>query len=135
MERFLYGAAKRSLVLLAGGTLYCAIEVAWRGYTHISMAICGAVCFYIMFRLEEMPRFRSFSLILRALAGACVITAAEFLTGCAVNLWLGLGVWDYSGVPLSFLGQICLPYSVLWVFLSLAVFPLCDVMRKGIFCA
>ena len=41
-------AAIAALVLLAGGTVYCAIEVIWRGYTHISMAVCGGICFYIM---------------------------------------------------------------------------------------
>ena len=46
---------------------------------------------------------------------------------------MGLGVWDYSGVPLSLWGQICLPYSALWFLLCLAVFPLCDVMRRRIF--
>ena len=65
--------------------------------------------------------------------GACIVTAAELVTGCIVNLRMGLGVWDYSGVPLSLWGQICLPYSALWFLLCLAVFPLCDVMRRRIF--
>ena len=31
------------LVLFFGGVVYCALEVLWRGRTHISMAICGGV--------------------------------------------------------------------------------------------
>lgn len=133
MEKVMSAAAKAALVLLTGGTVYCAIEVAWRGYTHISMAICGAVCFYVMYIMEGSPRFRVHPLAVRALVGACIVTAAELVTGCIVNLRMGLGVWDYSGVPLSLWGQICLPYSVLWFLLCLAVFPLCDVMRRRIF--
>ena len=106
-------AAIAALVLFAGGTVYCAIEVMWRGYTHISMAVCGGICFYIMYLSEAAPRFRALPLPLRALAGAGIVTAAEFAAGYIVNIRLGLGVWDYSGLPLSLMGQVCLPYSAL----------------------
>lgn len=126
-------AAIAALVLFAGGTVYCAIEVMWRGYTHISMAVCGGICFYIMYLSEAAPRFRALPLPLRALAGAGIVTAAEFAAGYIVNIRLGLGVWDYSGLPLSLMGQVCLPYSALWFLLCLAAFPLCDLMCIYIF--
>lgn len=126
-------AAEVLLVLFFGGTVYCSAEMLWRRRTHISMALCGALCFFVLYRLEELPRFRSLPLAVRAAAGAAVITAAEFVTGCAVNLWLGLGVWDYSGVPFSFLGQICLPFSALWFLLCLAAYPVCDALRRFVF--
>ena len=47
-----------------------------------------------------------------------MVTALELVTGLVVNRWLGLNVWDYSNLPMNFLGQICLPYFLLWV-------PLC----------
>ena len=133
-------AAEVLLVLFFGGTVYCSAEMLWRGRTHISMALCGALCFFVLYRLEELPRFRSlhfqnfhFTGTFHPPPGAAVITAAEFVTGCAVNLWLGLGVWDYSGVPFSFLGQICLPFSALWFLLCLAAYPVCDALRRFVF--
>ena len=35
-----------------------------------------------------------------------------------------LNVWDYSHVPMNFMGQICVPFTLLW-------FPLSGI---GIFC-
>ncbi len=48
-----------------------------------------------------------------------MITAAEFAAGCILNLGLGLAVWDYSDMPFQLLGQICLPYSILWAVLAM----------------
>ena len=65
--------------------------------------------------------------------GAMGITALEFVTGCVVNLWLGWGVWDYSGLPGNIMGQICLQYTVLWVLVSLAGIILDDWIRYRAF--
>ena len=50
------------------------------------------------------------------LIGGTLITIAEFITGCIVNLWLGWNVWNYT--TLDFLGQISVGSSILWFFLS-----------------
>lgn len=126
-------AAEVMLILFFGGVVYCALEVLWRGRTHISMAVCGGVCFFVLYELQKNAGFSGLSLPFRALCGAIIITAAELITGCIVNLGLGLEVWDYSRLPLSFLGQICLPYSVLWFFLCFAIFPVCDLLRRFVF--
>ena len=36
-----------------------------------------------------------------------IITAVEFTSGLILNVWLGLGIWDYSNMPFNILGQIC----------------------------
>lgn len=36
---------------------------------------------------------------------AAAITALEFVTGLVLNVWLGLGVWDYSHLAGNILGQ------------------------------
>lgn len=70
-------AAEVLLVLFFGGTVYCSAEMLWRGRTHISMALCGALCFFVLYRLEELPRFRSLPLAVRAAAGAAVINSSR----------------------------------------------------------
>lgn len=45
----------------------------------------------------------------------------------------GLGVWDYSGMPLNYKGQICLPFSILWIFVSIAAVVLDDWLRYWLF--
>ena len=54
----------------------------------------------------------------QAIAGGTVITAAEFAAGLVLNVWLGLGVWDYSGLPGNLLGQICPHFWALWCLLA-----------------
>lgn len=122
---------KLPLLLLTGGVLYCALEMLFRGHTHISMAVCGALCFLLIYRLnEEKPRLL---LPLRALLSASLITGVEFLAGCILNLWLRLGVWDYSSMPYQFLGQICLPFFCLWFLLAFPACLLCTLIRRGVF--
>ena len=43
------------------------------------------------------------------------------------------GVWDYSGMPLNYKGQICLPFSILWIFVSIAAVVLDDWLRYWLF--
>ena len=47
-----------------------------------------------------------------------IITVFEFLTGIIVNVKLGWHIWDYSGMPLHVMGQICVPYMFLWYGIS-----------------
>ena len=119
------------LLLLTGGVLYCTIEMLFRGHTHISMALCGALCFFLIYRLDQKkPRWL---LPWRALIGAVIITAVELVAGCILNLWLGLDIWDYSSMPYQLAGQICLPFSCLWFLLSIPACLLCKWIRKRIF--
>ena len=48
-------------------------------------------------------------------------TGIELAVGAVFNLGLGWRIWDYSGQPLNFKGQICLLYSGLWYLLSLPI--------------
>ena len=118
------------LVALVGGVGYYTLEVLWRGWSHISMALTGAICFLIYYRLCAVSRL---PLLTRALLGAAVITLAELCAGLIVNRWLGLGVWDYSSLPLNLWGQIALPYSLLWFALCLPAALLCRLLRRGVF--
>ena len=87
------------LFAMGGGT-YGLIEVLWRGYTHWSMALLGGVLFLLIGAGNRLLP-EGTPLLIRGLAGAGVITAAEFAAGCILNLGLGLAVWDYSGHALS----------------------------------
>ncbi len=123
--------AENAYLLLLGGVLYSWLEILYRGHTHWSMAICGGVCAAAIYRINE--RYQSRSSAWRALVGALIITCAEFVTGCVVNLWLGLGVWDYSRLPFNLLGQVCLSYSLVWFLLCLPVGFLFGVIRRRVF--
>ena len=67
--------------------------------------------------------------------GACLrngITAAELAAGLVLNVWLGLGVWDYSGLWGNFLGQVCPQFRLLWCFGSIPSIVILDWLRYAV---
>lgn len=123
---------KTVFLLLAGGLLYVAVELIWRGYSHWTMFFLGGTCFVLIGAINELIPW-CMPLWNQAIIGAAIITLLEFLTGCIVNLWLGWNIWDYSSVPLNLLGQICLPYILLWIPVSVAAIILDDWLRYRMF--
>lgn len=63
---------------------------------------------------------------------AAAITALEFVTGLVLNVWLGLGVWDYSHLAGNILGQICPQFTLLWLVLSVVGIVILDWMRYAV---
>lgn len=123
---------KDLILFLVGGALYIVIELLWRGYSHWTMFILGGICFFYIGLINEEFTWEM-PLIKQMLIGAVVITILEFVFGILVNGVYNLNVWDYSNMPFNFLGQICLPYSILWFFISLPAIVLDDYLRHWLF--
>ena len=105
---------KRQAKLFAlGGAAYVGLEFLWRGRSHGSMFAAGGTCFLLLGRLSKA----NLSPALRGLVGAGIITAVELGTGLIANR--RYTVWDYRSLPANFKGQICLPYSLLWIPVSM----------------
>jgi len=115
-----------SLAAGTGGVVYAMLEVLWRGYTHWSMILAGALCAALLYRI----RLTGAPLLFRCLMGTVCITLVEFAIGCTVNLWWKLDVWDYSSMPFHLWGQICPAYTALWFFLCPPAFWLCGRIQK-----
>nr|DAX24486.1 MAG TPA: Putative ABC-transporter type IV [Caudoviricetes sp.] len=124
--------AKEAVLALIGGSIYVFIELVWRGYSHISMFILGGVCFVIIGLINELFPW-DLGLLWQSIIGAFVVTICEFVTGLIVNVWLRLGVWDYSGLPFNIMGQICLPFFFAWIALSIVAIILDDYIRYWFF--
>lgn len=123
----------RSLTVFSfGGLCYGLLEILWRGETHISMFVVGGLCFLIIAAIDEYGLFGG-SLILQAPICALCVTAVELVSGIWVNRVLGLAVWDYSEVPLNFMGQICLPFSAIWLGLSVPAALAARLLRHFVF--
>ncbi|GHU36660.1 hypothetical protein FACS1894105_07380 [Clostridia bacterium] len=117
---------------LWGGFVYYAIEMIWRGYSHPSMFVVGGFCFLILGALNNFLPWE-LGFVQQSAIGAAIVTIAELVCGLILNSWLGLGIWDYSDMPLNFLGQICLPYSLLWAIVSAFAIWLDDFLRWKLF--
>ncbi|MDO5147539.1 MAG: hypothetical protein Q4D60_11120 [Eubacteriales bacterium] len=123
----------RSLfIICTGGMFYYNFEIFYRGYSHISMFFCGGLSFYTIGSLNEHPRLH-LSFFRQMLLGSFIITGYEFITGLIVNEHLHLHVWDYSDQPFNIKGQVCLPFSILWFFLSPFCIVLDDIIRYALF--
>lgn len=123
----------RPLVLWGiGGLLYVLLEVIWRGYSHWTMFLVGGICFLLIGAINEVIPWEM-PLLLQCIIGALVVTAVELISGCIINIWLGWHVWDYSDMPFNLWGQICLPFSLLWILISAVAIVLDDYLRYWLF--
>lgn len=123
---------KLCILALIGGITYVLIELAWRGYSHISMFILGALCFVLLGGINEFLPWE-LGFVWQMLIGAGIVTILELIVGIVVNVWLGLEVWDYSNLPFNFMGQICLPFSFAWTLLSGVAIIVDDYLRYWLF--
>ncbi len=104
------------ILLLIGGVGYGCIELAARGYTHWTMVVLGGLCLAGLYRLDlALARL---PLLVRAAAGAAMVTAAELAAGLVLNCWLGLRIWDYPGSRCTS-GAPCPRFSLAWYGLCL----------------
>ena len=99
-------------LFLCGGGLYVTIELLWRGWSHYSMFLAGGIGFLLLGRLtkDHLPPWAE------VLIGAGIITMIELAAGLLFNR--EYTVWDYRGAPLNLWGQICLPFTLLWMSVS-----------------
>ncbi len=112
------------VLFLCGGALYVCLEFFWRGRSHASMAIAGGTVLALFYGV--FTRWAYQSMLLRSILGAVLITAVEFIVGAIVNVRMGLCVWDYSRFKWNLYGQICLPYSLLWIVVSAPALAIVD---------
>ena len=111
---------KTAVLFLIGGSGYVGLELLWRGRSHISMFLAGGICFLLLGKLNRIrPQL---PLLLRGTVGAVVITSVELAAGLLANR--DYNVWDYRAMPMNFHGQVCLPFSLLWIPLSLVAMML-----------
>ena len=96
-----------------GGGAYVGLELFWRRRSHPSMFAAGGLSFLLLGKIRETK----LPAPVKPVAGAGMITAVELATGLLVNR--DYHVWDYRDLPGNYRGQICLPFSLLWIPVSM----------------
>ena len=105
--------ARNSALYTLGGSAYVGLELLWRGRSHISMFGAGGLCFLLLGKLRKTKLPEP----VKPVAGAGLITAVELGTGLLVNR--DHHVWDYRTLPGNYQGQVCLPFFLLWIPVSI----------------
>ena len=124
--------AKAMVLFCIGAVVYALIEILWRGYTHWLMAVLGGLLFLLIGAINEYFPW-DMPLWLQAIIGSLLVTGAELIAGVILNLWLNMGIWDYSEMPFNFLGQICPQFILAWAGLSIVAIVLDDYIRFWLF--
>ena len=119
-------------LFIIGGSVYVMIELAFRGRSHWTMFLLGGFCFYLIGLINEFYPW-DMPLISQMFISSIIITTLEFIFGVILNIWLKLGIWDYSNMPYNLCGQICLLFSILWFLLSSVAIILDDFVRWKLF--
>lgn len=123
---------KSAILFTIGGLAYFIIELLYRGYSHWTMFLVGGLCFLWIGLINEVLPWE-LGIIIQGIIGSCIVTFIELITGIFVNVLLGMNVWNYSNLPFNIMGQICLPFSILWIFLSIGAIIIDDWLRYKLF--
>lgn len=120
-----------------GGTVYFLLEVAWKTATGKPEMISWTMLVLAILLTAAVERCGyqlpwEVPLWIQSLACAALVTTVEFFAGVILNIWLGLGVWDYSDLPGNFMGQICPQFFGVWFVMCLVFIPAFDWMRWSV---
>ena len=127
-----YSFLKHLILFIIGGIIYILIELGFRGHTALSMFFLGGLCFVLIGLINEAIPW-NMGIIWQGIIGSGIVTSLELVSGLILNVYLKLNIWDYSNLPFNFMGQICLYFSIAWIFLSLVAIVLDDYLRYWFF--
>lgn len=128
---------KPIILFSIGGGIYITIEIVYRFLmdrppTHWSMYVLGGLAFLLIGELNEHISWE-IPFWIQDLVGTAITLLLEFIFGCVLNLWLGLNIWDYSNLPFNILGQVCLPFALIWAVLVAIAIVFDDYLRYWLF--
>ena len=77
------------------------------------MFLLGGVCL-VFFAQQGIWTGWSAPLWKQVIWCAVFVTSCEFITGIFVNKIMHWNVWDYTNQPFQLMGQICLPFTIIF---------------------
>ena len=99
---------------------------------HIKNGVLAALAAVGTFIANALGGWDAAMKVLVALMVADYITG-WLVAGLILNVWLGLGIWDYTNMPGNVMGIICPQFTAAWVGLSLLAILLDDWLRYRMF--
>ena len=110
------------------GLMYYGVEILYRGYSHWTMAVLAGIIAILIGSLNDTFSYEM-PFDLQILVGTCFATVFEGIAGIILNVFLGLGIWDYSNLWGTFFFEQCnIFFCAAWAVLSAACIVLQDCL-------
>lgn len=111
---------------------YVTIEVIFRNVSYPLMGLCGGLVFVLLDRINDKISW-DIDILVQGTIGSLLITSLEFIIGEMSLRGLIQPMWDYSDMPFNYKGIVCLPFSLIWVGLSIIAIVVADFINYYIF--
>lgn len=121
---------KYMLLLTFSGYTYVCLELLFRGRSDITMMFCASICVIPMIYLNNLFTY-NVDFLFQIILCAIFATWIEYIFGYVFNA--DYHIWDYRNMSFNLDGQICLPFSLLWMLIASWVIPLMDWIDCYIF--
>ena len=93
------------------------------------MGICAGLAVIIIDKINDYISW-DIDIILQGVIGSIVITIFELIIGeISLRTELLPIMWNYSNVPLNFDGVVCVPFSLIWIGLSIIGILVADTIN------
>lgn len=123
---------KNVVLSVVGGLSYGIIELIYRQKTYYLMILCGAIAIILLDKINDCISW-DMDILLQGCIGSLIITGMEFIIGNLYFMGIVPKMWDYSNVWLNYKGIICLPFSLIWILLSICAILLADTINYYVF--
>lgn len=124
---------KYLVLFLVGFCVYITIEVCFRCYSYPLMGVCGGLLLLLLDPLNDKVFGWDTDLLLQGTIGSAIVTLMELVIGKTYQYFNLTPMWDYSNIPLNYDGIICLPFSLIWIGLSIVGILLIDTINYYVF--
>lgn len=123
---------KTLILFFTGFCLYITIEVLFRGYSYPAMGICAGISILLLDQINNKISW-DVDILWQGIIGSIIVTLFELIIGEYTKLSGLPAMWDYTNIPFNFDGVICLPFSLVWIVLSIIGIFIADAINYYIF--
>ena len=123
---------KSIILFFVGFCFYITCEVCFRSFSYPLMGICAGITLLLINSLNDNISW-DMDLLLQGSIGSIIVTFMELVIGKCCQYFELPPMWNYSNIPFNFDGVVCLPFSLLWIGMSIIGIFIADAINYYIF--
>lgn len=131
-RQWIHIVIKYLTLFLVGYCTYIALEVTYRGESYALMGILGGISLLLFDQINNKISW-DLDIALQGCIGSVIITSFELFIGEALKILNHPLMWDYSNMPFNYNGVVCLPFSIVWIFITILGIFIADAYNYYLF--